>query len=779
MKAIIMAGGDGSRLRPTTCTRPKPMVRILDVPVMEYAIRLLRQHDIRQIAVTLKYLPDAIRDYFGDGSRFGVQLTYFVETTALGTAGGVKQAEAFLDESFIVLSGDGITDCNLTAAAQFHRQSGAEATLVTVHTDDPREYGVVCADDAGRVTRFQEKPNWSDVVCDRVNTGIYILEPSVLAKIPAGVPYDFSKNLFPGMLTAGDALYACDMDCYWCDIGDTAALIRANHNALDGRISLIPMPENGVLRHPSARIDSGAHLEPPVYVGAGATIAADAVVGPGSVVGADCRVESRATLRHCVLLPGAQVGVDAQLRGCLVGEQTRIQTGAQLYENAVTGDRCCIGRGAELSAGVRVWPEKTIPDRMRLHDNVMWGHVAQAAFHLGAVDCFDPGRAAMCAQALCAAMKPRIVLAAHSGSSVAAAQHRAVCSGLMAQGAQVYDCRSATLMELRSMLRHVGADCACYVTNEAFYPMTGAGVALTGDDRRQFLSALNRSSWPAPYSGVTRPLQLAGRSDLVYLRATVTDELIRRLYGFRAPVAIYARYEQLLSLAERAFLRAGLTVRAEWEEEMMELAPGEIGVWLTDTGESMRLFTGEGELTEAEMQLICAQALLEQGEKRLILPDDSTPAIEALAERYRARVERIPGGASRWAERLAFLSPRQLPMHFDGIHASLHVLAMLNRLNMSLGDFRRAAPISIRRRKTIDIPESARARTLERLNRALHPDEPGHFHMIRDDAHAWILPPDEDNRCTVLAEAAEMEVARELCDFYEKIVRDALSDGDR
>ena len=205
----------------------------------------------------------------------------------------------------------------------------------------------------------------------------------------------------------------------------------------------------------------------------------------------------------------------------------------------------------------------------------------------------------------------------------------------------------------------------------------------------------------------------------------------------------------------------------------MELAPGEIGVWLTDTGEGMRLFTGEGEMTEAEMQLICAQTLLEQGEKRLILPDDCTPAVEALADRYRARVERISGGTSRWAERLAFLAPRQLPMHFDGIHAALHALAMLNRLNMSLADFRRAAPTVIRRRKIIDIPESARARTLERLNHALHPDEPGRFHMVDGGAHAWILPSDEDSRCTVLAEAAKMEVAKELCDFYEKLVREA------
>lgn len=773
MKAIIMAGGDGSRLRPLTCTLPKPMVRILDVPAMEYAIRLLHRHDIRQIAVTLKYLPDVIRDYFGDGSRFGVSITYFTETTALGTAGGVKQAQDFLNEPFVVLSGDGITDCDLTSAIRFHRNAKAQATLVTVRADDPREYGLVCADATGRITRFCEKPDWSDVVCDRINTGIYVLEPAVLDEIPARTFCDFSKNVFPTLLAKGRPLFAWDAKCYWCDIGDTAALIRANHDALHGKISLIPVPEDGLIRHPSARIDENARIEPPAYIGANAHIAAGAIIGPDTVVGSDSHIAPGAVIRRSVLSPGAHIAEDAQLRHCLTAENVRIQPDAQLYENAVAGANCVIGRGAELASGVRIWPDKAIPDRMRLRDNIIWGNAAQAVFHTGAVDCFTPAQAALCAQALCAAIKPRIVLIAHNSSPVAAAQHQATCAGLMAQGAQVYDCHCATLMELRSTIRHIGADCACYVTNDSFYPLNSHGVSLSGNARRQFLSCINRGDCPAPYAGITRLPQSAGRSDLIYLRAVVTDELIRSLSGFSAPVAIYARHEQLLSLAERAFLRAGLTVRAEWEEEMMELSPDEIGVWLSDTGESVRFFTSEGEMTEAETQLLIAQTLLEMDEKRLILPDDSTPAIEPLAERYRAHTERVPGSPSRWAEHMAFIAPDQLPMHFDGITASLNILSMLNRLHMSLSDFRRSVPACVRRRRVIDIPESARAHTLERLNQMLQPASPGHFHMTDRDAHAWILPSDEDSRCTVLTEAADLEVARELCDFYERIVRDA------
>lgn len=775
MKAIIMAGGDGSRLRPITCTIPKPMVRVLDVPVMEYAVDLLRRHGVRDIGVTLRYLPDVIRDYFGDGSRFGVRITYFTEASALGTAGGVKQAQEFLTEPFFVLSGDGITDCDLTVVRHFHQISGAEATLVTVRVPDPREYGLVCTDSDGRITRFAEKPDWPDVVCDRANTGIYMLEPSVLQRIPSGEFCDFSRHVFPAMLKDGAQLFAHEADCYWCDIGDTAALIRANHDALQGRLSSAPIPPDGRCIHPSARIDPRAVIHPPVSIGAGVHICAGAAIGPEAVIGAHCRVESRASVRRSVLMDGVHIAADAQLRGAFIASNARILPGAQVYENAVVGDGCSVGAGAQIAAGVRVWPEKTVPERMHLRENIAWGHAAQAAFHAGTVDCFTPSQAVQCAQAMCAALDAGIVLIAHSGHAAAAAQHRAVCAGLMAQGAQLYDCHAATLPELRCAIRHIGADCACYVTDTAFYPLTALGANLTGADKRHFLACLNRGEIPPPYTGPTHLPQSAGRCDLIYLRHTVPELLTRALTGFPHPVALYAPGEPLLTLAERAFLRAGLDVRAEWEADMMDLAPQEIGIHLSETGESARFFTVSGEMSEAEIQLLTARALLDMGEKRLLLPDDATPAIEKLADSLHAQAERIPGGAAQWADQLSHMAPDQLTLHFDGIAAALRILAMLNRLHMSPDDFRRSMPAAVRQRAHVDIPFPHRAHALQRLNNMLRPDTPGRYHFVRGQDHAWILPDEDEPRLTVLAEAADAETATELCAFYEQILRQAVS----
>ena len=194
MKAIIMAGGEGTRLRPLTCDCPKPMIQLMNRPVMQYALALLKSHGVTRVAATLGYQPDAVADYFGCGDDFGVDLSYFIEPSPLGTAGGVKQAAGFLDERFIVLSGDGVTDLDIAAAEAFHRERGALATLVLKHADNPLDYGVVLTDPDGRVRSFHEKPGWSDVVSDTVNTGVYILEPQALDYIPEGRAFDFGHD---------------------------------------------------------------------------------------------------------------------------------------------------------------------------------------------------------------------------------------------------------------------------------------------------------------------------------------------------------------------------------------------------------------------------------------------------------------------------------------------------------------------------------------------------------------------------------------------------------
>ena len=207
MKAVIMAGGEGTRLRPLTCNRPKPMVPVAGRPVMEHIVRLLKSHGMDKIAVTLQYLPDHICEYFGDGSQFDVRMRYYIENKPLGTAGSVKNAEDFLDETFLVISGDALTDVDLTKAISFHREKGAFATLILKRVDVPLEYGVVVTDGEGKIIRFLVKPGWGEVFSDTANTGIYILSPEIFDYYKKDQVFDFGRDLFPLLMKEKRSMY--------------------------------------------------------------------------------------------------------------------------------------------------------------------------------------------------------------------------------------------------------------------------------------------------------------------------------------------------------------------------------------------------------------------------------------------------------------------------------------------------------------------------------------------------------------------------------------------
>src|SRR5258708_35979840 len=238
MKAVVMAGGEGSRLRPLTVTRPKPMVPIVGRPVMEHILNLLKAHGITDVVVTVQYMASAIEDYFGDGSQFGMRISYSREEVPLGTAGSVKNAEELLDEPFLVISGDALTDFNLSDIIAFHTERKAMATLTLAHVANPLEYGVIITDDNGHIRQFLEKPSWGEVFSDTINTGIYVLDPKIFSYFERDKPYDFSQELFPYMLKKGDPIYGYIAEGYWCDVGNLAEYMRANADVLQGHVNV-------------------------------------------------------------------------------------------------------------------------------------------------------------------------------------------------------------------------------------------------------------------------------------------------------------------------------------------------------------------------------------------------------------------------------------------------------------------------------------------------------------------------------------------------------------
>ena len=463
MRAVLMAGGSGTRLRPLTCDLPKPMVPILNRPIAEHIVRLLKKHHISNVIATLFYLPDAMRDHFQDGSALGVTMTYAVEEDqALGTAGCVKNVSDLLDETFLVISGDSITDFDLQAAIQFHRQKGAKATLVLTRVPNPIEFGVVITDESHRIVRFLEKPTTSEIFSDTINTGIYILEPEVLDYIPANCEQDFSKDLFPLLLEKGEPLYGYVAEGYWCDVGHLEAYRQAQYDALHGKISLdyaASETTTGVYVGDNSTIHPSAKLKGPIIVGDNCRIGARAQLMPGTVVGSNVTIGNDANLQRTIVWNGAVVGDEARLSACVVGRGSRISRRAHLLEGAIIGSLTTVGEEATVSPGVKVWPSKLIEAGAILNINLIWGHTAhrnlfgqRGVSGLANID-ITPEFAVKLGAAYGSTLKlGAVVSVSRDQRSISRMVARSLISGLTSVGVNVLDLDAVSIPVVHSIL---------------------------------------------------------------------------------------------------------------------------------------------------------------------------------------------------------------------------------------------------------------------------------------------------------------------------------------
>lgn len=351
-KAIVMAGGQGSRLRPLTLARPKPLVPVANRPVLAHILDWLRGHGFSDVLVTLHYRAEDIRRAVGDGRAFGLKIAYRVEEEPLGTAGSVKLAEDWIGgEPFLIASGDALTDLDLDALRRQHRESGAWLTLGLKRVEDPSAYGVVALDGRGRVTRFQEKPGPGEAFSQLANTGIYCVEPRVLTEVPPGRACDWSREVFPRLLAEGRPLFGQVLDGYWCDVGSMEEYRRGQWDALKGTVR-VALPATGVSAGvwfgANARIAPGAVVQGPVLLGADCRIERDAWVLPGSVIGDRTIVRAGACVGGAVLGKGCRIGPGAVVRDSVLDDGVWVGAGGAVAEGAV------IGRGCRLAAGVRV-----------------------------------------------------------------------------------------------------------------------------------------------------------------------------------------------------------------------------------------------------------------------------------------------------------------------------------------------------------------------------------------------------------------------------------------
>lgn len=363
MKAVILVGGKGTRLLPLTCNTPKSMVPVLNRPFMEYVVKHLGEHKVNDIIMAMNYLPEAIENYFGDGSKFAKHIYYCLESSPMDTAGAVKNTERYIDQdAFIVLNGDIFTDLDFTDMLRYHREKKAKVTIALTPVPDPTNYGLIETTPSGRITRFLEKPKPEEVTTDMINAGIYILEPEVLDWIPKDTPWSFERKLFPTLLERGEPVYGYSSDAYWIDIGRPEKYFQLHRDLLT--ISNLLSSEmqapvlNGAeasLGREAARIHPSAKINGPVAIGARSDIGPGVTLNGPVIIGPDCVIKEGSVLDESLIWQNIQIGVDVNLKKSFIADSCLLNDRSNL-EGTILGDHVTIGSGLKLGAGSKVWP---------------------------------------------------------------------------------------------------------------------------------------------------------------------------------------------------------------------------------------------------------------------------------------------------------------------------------------------------------------------------------------------------------------------------------------
>lgn len=816
MKAIIMAGGPGTRLRPLTCDLPKPLVPILNKPCMEYSIELLKDHGITQIGVTTYYLPEMIRDYFGDGSRWGVDLEYFLEEEPLGTAGSVRNATEFLDETFIVISGDALTDIDLSTALAYHRQKGGIATIVLSHQEVPLEFGVVITDQNGQINRFLEKPSWGEVFSDLVNTGIYIFEPEIFNYYERGIKYDFSKDLFPLLMQTGQQLYGYESQAYWSDIGDAEQYLKTQLDILAGQVAVhldLKEVKPGVWLGPNTEIPPDVGLKAPIFIGA------DVLIRPGTnleavIIGDGTIVEAGSSLKKSILWPGVYVGGNVEVRGSFLCDGVKVKNNTRIFEGAILSKETTIGRHVTIQPNVKIWPRKTVDDYTNLDRNLVWAPKwrkrlfnTYGVHGLANIE-MTPEFVAKLASAYGSAFPMGVEIVVSSDNfAVSRMLQKSIVAGLLSAGMKVVDLGeipspvtrySVGVMEAEGGM-HVRL---CYDDPEEviieFIDHHGLMIERSSEkkiEQKFFSEDFQRVEednvgdyFFAPQMGesyLTGLISLLDRDRIRRHRFQVVldyefDSLNQILPVLLDRLGCHTQSTYNYGLGKQPLSYGSRLTMAQRIGEMVVDQAANLGVIIDHNGENLTLITETGRIvTEEERQIILAMTLLEKSIDKLVLPISAPTYIADLAARY--GVEVLFTRSDRPTVMQNFFQQSGLngePFFYpygDGVAALALILDFLAKQEISLEALIQSIPQFFTSLADVDCHWEEKGKIMRRLIKNMDQEDIELVDGVRvNHDHGWTLiyPDGDEPVFHVYTEADNPEIAAEISQEYVHMIED-------
>jgi mannose-1-phosphate guanylyltransferase/phosphomannomutase len=824
MKAVIMAGGEGTRLRPLTSNAPKPLLPLVNRPMMEHIVDLLKRHGIDEIVVTVAFMANSIREYFGDGSDFGVTITYATEETPLGTAGSVRNAMAQLTERFLVISGDVLTDIDLTSILDVHGRNGALATIALAHVDNPLEFGIVITREDGTIERFLEKPTWGQVFSDTINTGIFVLEPEIFDHIDPDRPVDFSSEVFPKLLAEGLPLYGAVVEGYWEDVGTLEAYVRAHKDILDGKVEVeIPGFEvrPGVWLGESAELHPDATIVGPAVIGENCRIEEGAVIGEYSVLGANVRVRTNAVLERTVVNDHAYLGEAVRLRGTVVGRSCDLRKGVRTEEGVVIGDECFLGEDATLSQEVKVYPFKTVEAGAVVNESIVWeSRGARSLFGragvsgLANVD-ITPEFAVRVAMAYGGMIKKgSTVITSRDSSRSARMLKRAMMAGLNAVGVNVEDLEVASVPVTRFTMRRPTARGGLTIRLAHNDPQSVVirffdddGLDITEEVQRKIERLYARQDFRRVFPGEIGEIGFAPRAlehyslaleatvDIERIRATQFKVVIDYAYGssaFAMPNVLAKLGLDVLAVnpfvSTAGVLRDDLTGHARRVGDLVRTSGSHLGGVVDPDGEQLRLIDDEGHVLSPTESLLALLTLLPgtlYGD-RVALPVNVSSAAATILEQHGIQVvwtklsnaalmdaATEPGVGFAGNENGNFILPGFMP-GFDAAATFVKVLDLLAFHGVRLSDVVEALPKVHVVHETVVTPwdqKGAVMRTVMEQSKDRELVLVDGVKVLHDGGWALALPDPEEPVTHIWAEGTSNDAARRLAEEYARRIR--------
>lgn len=833
MKAILMAGGFGTRLRPLTINTPKPMVPVGNLPIMEHVVSLLAQHGITEITSLLYFTPDKIKDYFGDGTKFGVNMSYCLPDDDYGTAGAVRVAMGDTTEPVLVISGDLITDFDLNTAINWHKEKRSEATILMTRTENPLQYGIVITNPDGRIVRFLEKPSWGEAFSDTINTGIYILEPSALNLIPIRTNFDFSQNLFPLMLSKNMGLYGQVTEGYWKDIGNVSEYHRVHADLAAGRLSLDLKATTESIgaatlhRGANVIIGKGVKLEGTVILGDNVQIEAGSSI-TNSVIGEHTKLGHNCHIANSVVWPDNIIGSESELDSTIVCRGTRLGRRVKLHDKSIISDRCQLGDGAIVKANCKIWPDKMVDAGAIVSTSMVWGEKWNRELFTDskmsglALTEVTPEMAVRLGAALGATLGQNAsVVSSRDASDISRLIRRGLLSGLLSTGVNVSDLEAMPIPVVRYALNRGNFSAGIYVRHSPadyrhieFILFDGSGLDMPNSklkkiERNYFGEDYERASMDN-IGHLERPQGILMNYRQEFLAGIDTD-LIRQA-GFKVVIdhangsssQIFPALFSKLGVAAtelNAYLdpRKFATTQIEQSQSIVQVSAivkslhADIGLLLNSASEKLTVVDEDGKPVDSHLLLLLVTELYLRTNQpaTIAVPVAASMAVEEIAAKHSTRVIRVAGDHRSMMDahmkdtvefvggtRGGFIFPG-FQMGADAMLAVVKILEMMAQTKTRLGQLRKPYEKYHRQTVAVPCPWSKKGQVMRRLITST--DEKDRqlidgVRIVKDESSVLMTPDRAQASFTLHVESLSKEETAALIDKYKTVLQQSQLD---